>query len=441
VFWHVNSTARGGGVAEILQSLLCYARGLGIDARWLVIEGTPPFFQLTKRLHHALHGAAGDGSPLGPVERAIYERVLADNARAMLERVRPGDVVLLHDPQTAGLAPALIRHGATVAWRCHIGADRTNPHTELGWALLAPYLADVPAVVFSRRAYVPAGPAGIDERRAVIVAPSIDPFSAKNQRLDDATVRSILVHAGLVAGPPGDAAPVFRAEDGSDARVARTAEIVRSGTAPAWTTPLVVQISRWDPLKDPIGVMRGFADQLAGPDPIDADLVLAGPSVTAVTDDPEGGATFRAAVEAWRALPTGARDRIHLVSLPMADREENSAMVNALQRHAAVIVQKSLREGFGLTVTEAMWKGRPVIASATGGIQDQIDHDVHGALLPDPTDLGAYGAAIRRLLRDPALAARLGERARERVRDEFLSLRQLTQYLEVVARIDPAGGR
>lgn len=438
IFWHVNSTARGGGVAEILQSLLCYARGLGIDARWLVIEGTADFFQVTKRLHHALHGASGDESPLGDAQRATYEQVLRYNERSMLEQVRPGDVVLLHDPQTAGLAPALMRHGATVAWRDHIGADHANANTELGWSFLGPYLRDVPATVFSRRAYIPAA---LDERRALVVAPSIDPFSAKNQQLEDATVRSILVHTGLVDGPAGDAEPMFRAEDGSNARVARKAEVVRSGRATAWTTPLVVQISRWDPLKDPIGVMRGFADQLEGADPIDADLMLAGPDVTAVTDDPEGLAVYQKSIDAWRQFPDRVRDRIHLASLPMTDREENAAMVNALQRHAAVIVQKSLREGFGLTVAEAMWKARPVIASATGGIQDQIADGVHGLLLADPRDLGSFGALIRRMLGAPELAARCGERARERVRDELLTLRELAQYLELVARIDPPGTR
>ena len=432
-FWHVNSTARGGGVAEILQSLLCYARGFGIDARWLVIEGTAPFFQLTKRLHHALHGAAGDDSPLGPAQRQTYEQVLAYNARLMLEQVRPGDVVLLHDPQTAGLAPALMQHGATVAWRSHVGADHVNAHTELAWSFLAPYLAEVPEIVFSRDAYVPAALAG----RAVRVAPSIDPFSAKNQELDPAAVRSILVHTGLVDGPAGDGEPAFRAEGGSLAYVRRPAEVVRSGRTTSWITPLVVQVSRWDPLKDPIGVMRGFAAQLEGSDPIDADLMLAGPNVTAVTDDPEGATTFVAAVAAWRQFPDRVRDHIHLASLPMTDREENSAMVNALQRHATVIIQKSLREGFGLTVTEAMWKARPVIASATGGIQDQIQDGVHGLLLSDPHDLAAYGAAIRCVLRNPALATGLGERARERVRDELLSPRELIQYLELVARIDP----
>ena len=435
-WWNVHSTSRGGGGAEMLQSLLAYARGLGVDTRWLTIGGTPPFFKVTKRLHHALHGAPGDGSPLGPAERAVYEDVLDANAREMLPRVRPGDVVLLHDPQSAGLAPALLRHGATVMWRCHVGADITNAHTELGWGLIGPYLGDVSATIFSRRRYVPAV---VDAERAVVIAPSIDPASPKNQPLDEATVRSILVGTGLVGGPAGDAGPVFRRDDGALARVEREADVVRSGSAPSWGTPLVVQVSRWDPLKDPMGVMRGFAALLQGADPVDADLMLVGPDVSAVTDDPEGGRVLESVVTAWRDLPEAVRSRIHLVSLPMVDREENAAIVNAIQRHAAVVVQKSLAEGFGLTVTEAMWKARPVVGSRAGGIQDQIDDGVHGLLLADPTDLKAYGEAVRRLLGDRLLAARLGEQAQARVRAEFLGLRSLIQYAELFQQVDAAG--
>jgi trehalose synthase len=140
-------------------------------------------------------------------------------------------------------------------------------------------------------------------------------------------------------------------------------------------------------------------------------------------------------VAAWRALPHGHRRRIHLASLPMADIEENAAIVNALQRHAAVVVQKSLHEGFGLTVTEAMWKGRPVLASAAGGIQDQIVDGEHGLLLQDPTDLAAFGSALERLLSNPALAQQLGANARKRVQDEYLGVRHLAQYAALLGRL------
>jgi trehalose synthase len=214
--WNVNSTAAGGGVAELLRVLLPYVRGTGINARWLVIEGSAEFFRITKRLHHALHGSTGDGSDLGPAAHAIFEDTMRINGTEMAGMVRPRDVVILHDPQTAGLARYFIRAGALVVWRCHIGHDQLNPEVDRGWEFLCPYLENVPVFVFSRRAYIP--PA-CDHRRTTIITPSIDPFSAKNQDLDDATVRAILVHVGLVEGPPGDGTPIFTREDGSPGRV------------------------------------------------------------------------------------------------------------------------------------------------------------------------------------------------------------------------------
>jgi len=431
VWWNISSTARGGGVAEMLQSLIAYGRGAGIDVRWLVIVGTPEFFHVTKRLHHAIHGESGDGSPLGDAKRSTYESVLEENAGELLQLVQPRDIVLLHDPQTAGLSSALVRAGAIVIWRCHVGTDQRNAETDKAWTFLAPYLTDVSATVFTRRVYVPAV---LDSARSVVIPPSIDPFSPKNQDLDDATVQAILVHTGLIEGPPGSGQPVYLRADGSPGRVSREADIIRHGQAPSWETRLVVQVSRWDPLKDPIGVMRGFAS--TAEIPADTDLILAGPNVTAVSDDPEGAATFDAVIEAWRQLSHARRGRIHLASLPMADIEENGAIVNALQRHAAVGVQKSLHEGFGLTVTEAMWKGRPVVASRIGGIQDQIDDGVHGLLLDDPNNLEAFGQTLCRVLEDHELAARLGTNARERVRHDFLGVRHLAQYASLLAELD-----
>lgn len=433
VLWNVNSTAYGGGVVEILSTLLPYVRGAGIDARWLVIDGNEEFFRVTKRLHHALHGRAGDGSALGGSQREVYEATLRGNAGELSALVRSRDIVILHDPQTAGLAPELVRAGAVVIWRCHIGADRVNDQVDLGWDFLEPYLERAPAFVFSRAQYIPEC---CDHGRSVIIPPAIDPFSAKNQELDEETVRAILVHAGILEGPPGPGQPVFRRQDGSPERVDRRADILRLGRAPDWATPLVVQVSRWDPLKDPIGVIEGFERFLDGRKAGDAQLVLAGPNVTAVADDPEGAETLDRVMGRWRDLPHGHRGRVHLACLPMADSEENAAIVNALQRHAKVVVQKSLEEGFGLTVTEAMWKARPVIGSAVGGVQEQIVDGVSGLLLADPEDLSAFAALLERLLDDSGYAQTLGEAARERVRTHYLGLRQLIQHGELLERID-----
>jgi len=196
--------------------------------------------------------------------------------------------------------------------------------------------------------------------------------------------------------------------------------------------PLVVQVSRWDRLKDHAGVLRCFAEHCRHPR---AHLLLAGPSVAEVADDPEG-AEVLAEIRAQRlALQGELRARVHLASLPMEDVDENAAMVNAIQRRADVVVQKSLAEGFGLTVAEAMWKARPVVASRVGGIQDQITHDRNGLLIDDPSDLAAFGRATATLLEDHEGAARLGQEAHRRVRQDYLAPRRLTQELDLIQRL------
>jgi trehalose synthase len=348
--------------------------------------------------------------------------------------VRPGDVVILHDPQTAGLAPLLLDAGVRLIWRCHIGTDEPNGETAAGWRFLRPYLEPIACYVFSRESYVPNV---CDHGKSVIIQPSIDVFSPKNQPMDENTVHSILVHTGLVAGPPPDDEDhCFEREDGSPGRVGRCADVTRSGSAPTWHTPLIVQVSRWDPLKDMLGVMKGFARLCELDVPSRPELVLAGPDVKGVVDDPEGAIVFAEIENAWRALPTAVRSRVHLVSLPTADVQENAAIVNALQRHAAIVVQKSLREGFGLTVSEAMWKRRTVVASAVGGIQDQIEDGVSGVLLPDPYDLSHFADVLAVLLADPARMESLGGAARQRVSDRFLGIDHLLKYADLLTRVD-----
>ncbi|MET1061391.1 MAG: hypothetical protein ABWX71_00720, partial [Aeromicrobium sp.] len=200
IVWNVNATAAGGGVAEMLTTLLAYTRGAGVDARWLVLDGNPRFFRVTKRLHNVLHGSPGDGGPLGGAERDEYEAVLAGNLDTMRSRVRAGDIVLLHDPQTAGLAEGLRAAGAHVVWRCHIGRDVPTALTDLGWNFLEPYVREADATIFSREAY---GPRWLDRRRSRVVPPSLDPFSTKNVELSTADVDAALRRAGLVDRPDG----------------------------------------------------------------------------------------------------------------------------------------------------------------------------------------------------------------------------------------------
>jgi trehalose synthase len=430
VVWNVSSTAVGGGVAEMVRSLLAYARGAGVDARWAVIDAPPEFFKITKRIHNAIHGSVGDGSPLGPSERQLFERVAAVNAAELAPMVRAHDVVIVHDPQPAGLVPALLARGAIVVWRCHIGQDQTNHETELAWTFLAPYIRYSNAYVFSRMAYVHGSM--LDEQRAVIIPPVIDPFSAKNQPLDEVSVRAILTRARLIQSNAPEEACIFLREDGTPDRVDRTATVLREGEPPDEHTPLVCQVSRWDRLKDPSGVLEGFSRL----EDIQAHLVLAGPSM--VNDDPEGEAVLTAVMQQWRHLPPDVRCRVHIATIPTVDVDENAVIVNALQRHAKIIVQKSLQEGFGLTVTEAMWKARPVIATAVGGIQDQIDDGVQGILLRDPMDLAGFAAAIRRLLRNPVEAQHMGAAGQARVVERYLGLDSLLRYGNLIELLDEA---
>jgi trehalose synthase len=424
---NVNSTAAGGGVAEMLQVLLPLARGADVDARWLVISGEPAFFAMTKRLHNRLHGGVGDGGRLAGGEHDVYRRVSRVNLEEMEAVVADGDVVVLHDPQTAGMAEGLHTRGVPVVWRCHVGTDQWNVQTEQAWEFLRPYLDGfVDAYVFTRAEYAPSW---IPADRLHVVRPSIDPLAPKNMELSDKTAAAVLAHVGIVNGQARRPVPFMRT-DGSPGRVERFADVIRTGPPPPPSAPLVVQISRWDPLKDMAGVMHGFVDEVL--DGSEAHLVLAGPVVTAVADDPEAASVLESTWEQWRALRHHQRSRVHLVCLPMSDVQENAVIVNALQRHAVVVAQKSLAEGFGLTVAEAMYKGTPVVASAVGGIVDQVVDGESGLLVRPADDLAQFGQAVNRLLTDPDLAKQLGAAGRQRTIERFLPDTSLSEWKDVL---------
>jgi trehalose synthase len=425
--WNVSSTAKGGGVVELLLPLIGYAKGAGVDARWAVIQGNPEFFKVTKRAHNLLHGFEGDGGKLDDAARKIYDDALAPNSRELVDLVGADDVVLLHDPQTIGLIGPLKRTGAKVIWRCHIGIDEPNDVARTAWDFLRADVEQADAYVFSREAFVWEG---LDDDKVRIIAPSIDAFNAKNQELEPEQVDAILAAAGIV--DDGDGEPTFTRGDGSEARVESQAELFED-TRLATADKIVLQVSRWDHLKDPEGVIRGFAEHACHD--TGAHLVYAGPAVDDVSDDPEGAEVLEEAKKLRDSLDEEARRNVHLVCLPLDDAEENAVIVNALQRAADVVVQKSIAEGFGLTVAEGMWKAKPVVASRIGGIQDQIADGQSGVLVGNAYDLEAYGAAVRTLLQEPARARAMGREARERVRDEFLAVRSLMQYLALMEKI------
>jgi trehalose synthase len=425
--WHVSSTARGGGVAEMLGSLLPYARDAGVDVRWAVLRESPEFFAVTKRLHNLLHGEPGDGGPLDESARRLYEGALQADVEALGSLMQKGDVVYLHDPQTAGMVEGLCARGLKVIWRCHIGRDVPNDLVRTAWDFLRPFIQRADAYVFSRREYIWAG---LDEKKVWLMPPVIDPFSPKNQELDRPAVDGILKEIGLV--PDGlEAAPTFTRADGTPGRVERPATIVQEEPVPD-NARLVAQVSRWDRLKDPRGLLEMLERHLD--DPL-LHLAVVGPETAGVADDPEGASVYDEVAEAWRRLGAEARRRCHLVSLPMRDLDENGAMVNAIQRRADVVVQKSIAEGFGLTVAEAMWKRRPVVGSRVGGIEDQVEDGRTGFLIDDPHDLAACASAIERLLADPELAQKMGDAARQRVIDEYLAVHRLREYVDLITTL------
>jgi trehalose synthase len=433
VIWNVSSTAKGGGVVELLRPLLGYSRGGGVDARWAVVSGSPEFFGLTKRLHNHLHGFDGDKAGVSAPERAIYEGTLAASAVELVKVVERKDIVILHDPQTAGLIPAVRETGATVIWRCHVGIDHPNLYAREAWDFLRGYVQQADAYVFSRATFAWEG---LEQDKIAVIQPTIDAFSPKNAVQGTEQTLSILSSAGIIPSV-ADAAPTFTRSDDTPGRVSHRAGLIE--VAPLRPEDrFVLQVSRWDRLKDPIGVINSFAAHVA--DHTDAHLMLAGPSTESVADDPEGAGVYAAVCKAWDALPDRVRRRVHLASLPMDDIEENAAIVNALQRRATVVVQKSLAEGFGLTVAEAMWKERAMVASRIGGIQDQIVDGESGLLIADPRDLTEFGSLVLGLLNDRERARQIGVAARVRVRDHFLGPYSLSRYSALIQKLVGAAG-
>lgn len=434
--WMVNSTAQGGGVAEMLPAMITLLRDLGLKVQWAVIESADPrFFEFTKRIHNLIHDA---GEPvITPEDVRIYEDVNRRNAQELLRLLKPGDIVALHDPQTLPMAP-LLRAGADVhlLWRCHIGLDEHTPRTTAAWQLLERYADAVDRVIFSAPEYVPASM----ESRATIIHPAIDPLAPKNVELSLHGVVCTLVSGGLSsAGPIVQASFEHQAQ-----RISSSGEPVKAaemGDIGLLTRPIVLQVSRWDRLKGFLPLMHAFvrmkaqaASQtgIARRRALLARLVLVGPVIGSVADDPEARAVLDALVRAYADLPAGTQEDIAILLLPMESRRENALLVNALQRASTIVVQNSLREGFGLTVAEAMWKRMPVLSSASAvGPRIQIVDGEHGRLVQDPENVEELAAILTAMLHQPEERARWGRNAQRRAHDEFMIFTQLRHWLEL----------
>lgn len=369
-FLHVNSTRSGGGVAEILQRAVPLMNDIGINTRWEVIEGDPKFFEMTKKVHNALQGNKED------ISAELWRHHMEINAKNAEALDLGADCVLIHDPQPAPLVK--FKKNGKWMWRCHIDVSEPMPAV---WERLRAYVESYDAAIFSVSKF--SKPMPIEE---YIVPPSIDPLSDKNREMDDGEINAVLEKHGI----PAD-------------------------------KPMMLQVSRFDVFKDPIGVINAYRMVKRYND---CTLVLAGGTAT---DDPEGEQVLAGVRENAAGDPD-----IHIVLLPpFSDKE-----VNALQRAAAVVLQKSVKEGFGLTVSEAMWKEKPVIGGAVGGIPLQIVHGVTGYLVRT-----VEGAAfrIRQLLNNPEMASAMGKNGKEYVRRNFLITRQIRDYLSLWVCLENKG--
>jgi trehalose synthase len=386
----VNSSANGGGVAEMLPQLVAILCELGLPTEWVVMgSDEPEFFVLTKRLHNMIHGHGDE--PFTESNRVLYEAVSRENARELKGRIGPDDILVIHDPQPLGMGSILKQElGVATIFRCHIGLDEDLPASRSAWSFLQPYAEAYDYSVFSAPEYIPNFLAG----RAGIIHPALDPLSYKNRDLSPQNLTGILCNARLL---PTDH-PVVPLDFPQCARRlrgdGRFGLADRDGGIGLLFRPIISQVSRWDRLKGFKPLLDAFVT-LKSLRPQRADefserhrhrlgilrLVLAGPDPGAVADDPEGQEVLEELIEAYCALPPALQDDIALISLPMHSRRDNALMVNALQRCSAVIVQNSLREGFGLTVTEGMWKNTGMLGSRACGIRQQIRDGIEGRLI------------------------------------------------------------
>ena len=369
---HVNATAYGGGVSELLRSSVPLLRDLGLSVDWKVIAGSQDFFRATKALHNALQGAP---QTLSEAEQTAYMQCTRENATVLDGGY---DFVVLHDPQPAGLLSVHGRGGARWVWRCHIDTSEPNPEA---WHFLRPLLADFDAAVFTMPEFVPPD---LPVARVRAIAPAIDPLSPKNLDISDRTASQILDWIGIDL--PGR---------------------------------LVTQVSRFDPWKDPLGVIAAY--RLVREEIPDLQLALVG---SMALDDPEGWEVYGQLTERAESDPL-----IHMyTNLTGASNVE----VNAFQRLSDVVVQKSIREGFGLVVSESLWKGTPVVAGRAGGIPMQMPAGVGGVLVDSVEECAA---GMLRLLNDRELAKQLGQSGREHVREHFLLPRLLMEELQLLAAL------
>ena len=444
--WMVNSTARGGGVAEMLPTMITLLRDLDFPTEWAVIESSEPaFFRLTKQLHNMIHGEGTSALPGGAAE--LFEQESRANVSFLTELMQPGDILIVHDPQPVALAGMIRRDLDVVAvWRCHIGLDVENAATRAAWEFLAPFLEAYDHGVFSTTEYVPES----FTQRASVISPAIDPLGDKNCELHLHKLVGILANSALVSSPSPLVPPPFsdlvrRLQGDGSFRPANMWDEIG-----LLTRPIITQVSRWDRLKGYGPLVEAFVrlkQRFATGDDQETAwsyrrrldlvrLVLAGPDPASIQDDPEGREVVERLHDAYLALPPEIQDDIAIVTLPMSSRRQNALIVNALQRASTLVVQNSLREGFGLTITEAMWKRIPILTNTRAcGPRHQVRDGVDGCLVNDPEDPEELATAMAAMLGEHRNRQLWGRNGQGRVHSEYLVFNQLSSWLGLLGRL------
>jgi trehalose synthase len=437
--WMINSTDKGGGVAEMMPRLISLLRQLGVDAEWVVVStDNRDFFNLTKKLHNLIHGEKCE--PITQEEKNLYENVNKDNAEQLCKIINHDDIIIIHDPQPIGMIGFMKQKiNAKFIWRCHIGLDTSSDFANLAWDFLQPYAEQFSVSVFSSAEYIPSFLIG----KAIIMQPTIDPLDHKNRELSIHKVVGILCNSNLVT----EYNPVFTPPFAETVKRLQPDGTFQSPLVPTdiglLFRPLVVQISRWDRLKGFLSLMKGFVelkDNMSTYSNHSArnvrrlemvHLVLAGPDPNFVNDDPEGNEVLSELSQYYLSLPPSIQQYISILKLPMSSRKNNELIVNALQRVASVIVQNSSKEGFGLTVTEAMWKSKPVIGTTTCGIKQQIQDNLDGLLIENTFSEKEIASKLSYALERPKEREVWGYYAQKKVIENFLIFSQIKNWLKL----------
>jgi trehalose synthase len=441
--WMVNSTSQGGGVAEMMPHLISLFRQVGLEADWIVADSdNKAFFDLTKRVHNLIHGE-GDIS-FTEAEKILYDQVSKKNAEGLFPLLKPGDIVVIHDPQPMGIAKYLKdKIKINFIWRSHIGIEEILPQTQSAWNFLKSYAEEFEMSVFSSEKYIP----DYLQNKAIIMYPSINPLDHKNRELSFTKLVGILCDSKLLT----EYHPVLAAPFTDSVKRLQPDGSFQSPLLPTdpgiLFSPTIVQISRWDRFKGFIQLAKGFQKLKSNINLYAGDsarhrrrlellnLVLAGPDPSFVSDDPEGKEILKELSDYFLSLPKDIQSHIILLKLPMTSRKENGLVVNALQRLASIVVQNSIKEGFGLTITEAMWKNKPVLGTYAWGIQQQIRDNINGKLIKNPEDPDEIAGILSYMLQNEKQKEVWGHNAQKTVIENYLIFVQISQWLEIFEKL------